>query len=251
MQGSYEDFWAPVGRVTRAPRDLPRRPSSSDERERTAGGNLIVAVVSTLSALLVIAGLIYATGTGARHNAAVLAGGCEPTLFISGLPCTTIWMEHRQYEAIATPAIRQLDADAAAYRANEGHNLAAAEAALTAEMTTEQALGNGLEAVAFTPQNRATANTLITNAAAFGNPVPMAAVTFTPQITAVADALIRALQALATLTARQARSSTLTQLRSFNSRVMVATVDAQTELKLLHNAVYQPLPKPHCQAIVC
>ena len=251
MQGSYEDFWEPAGRATRATRDLPRRPPSGDERDQTAGGRLIVAVVSTLSALLVIAGLIYATGASARHNAAALAAGCEPSLFITGLPCTTIWMEHRQYAAIATPAIEQLNADAAAYHANEGHNLAAAEAALTAEVTTEQALDSSLAAVAFTPQNRATANSLITEASSSGNPVPMAAVLFTPQITAVADALIRAIQALATLTARQARSSSLTQLRSFNSAVMVATVAAQTELKILHNAVYQPLPKPHCQAIIC
>jgi hypothetical protein len=251
MQDSYGDFWEPVGRVRQADRDFPRRPYSSDERERTAAGSVLLGFISSLAAILVIAGLIYATGASARHKAALLQAGCEPSLFILGLPCTTVWMVHRQYKAIVNPAIRQLNADAAAYHANEGNDLVAAEAALTSEVATEQALDKSLAAVMFTPKNRATANTLITYATSFGNPLPMAAVTFTPQMTVVADALVRDILALATLTAKQARSSSLTELRSFNSRVMVATAAAQTELKLLRTAVYQPLPRPSCHAIIC
>jgi hypothetical protein len=205
-------------------------------------GHVILLVVAFLSALLVTGGLIYATGISARHRAAMAAGGCEPSLFISGLPCTTQQMVISQYEGIVTPASKLLNADMAAYQASEGNDLVAAEAALTAQVATEQALDNSLAAVTFTPQNRATALALITNAASNSNPVPMAAVTFTPRITVIVDALIQANQALAKLTAEQARSSTLTQLRSFNHRVQVASAAVQTEMKLVRKAVDAPLP---------
>jgi hypothetical protein len=207
-------------------------------------GGVVLVVISCLAAILVIAGLCYATGTGGRHRAAVAAAGCEPSLYISSLPsCTTQQMLISQYEAIVPPASKQLTADMAAYRANERRNLVAAEAALTAEVATEQALGSSLAAVTFTPQNRARVLALITNAASNGTPVPSAAVTFTPQITVIADALIRADQALAKLTAEQARSATLSQLRSFNYRVQVAGAGVQAEMKLILKALHSP-PQP-------
>jgi hypothetical protein len=49
----------------------------------------------------------------------------------------------------------------AAYVVNERRHLAAAEADLSAEVVTEQAFDKSLAAVAFTPQNRATADALI------------------------------------------------------------------------------------------
>ncbi len=205
-----------------------------------AGGVLLVAI-SILAGILVIAGLGYATGASGRHKAAVLAAGCEPSLFISGLPCTTRPMILSQYEGIVNPAIKQLSADTAAYRANESHDLVAAEAALTAEVATEQALGNSLAAMTFTPQNRARALALITNAASAGNPVPSAAITFTPRITVVADALVQADQALAALTAEQARSSSLARLRSFNPRAAVAGAAVQTEMNRILKALHTPL----------
>jgi hypothetical protein len=214
---------------------------AEDGEEQTTLGIVILVVAGLVAAILVIAGLIYATGTSARHNAAVIAAGCEPSEFISGLPCTTQQMVISQYEGIVPPASKQLNADMAAYRANERHHLVAAEAALTSEVATEQALDNSLAAVAFTPQNLATANALITNAASNGNNSPSAATLFTPQMTVVADALVQANQALAKLTAEQARSSSLTQLRSFNPRVEAATAAVQTEMKLLRKAVDAPL----------
>jgi hypothetical protein len=208
--------------------------------EERAGG-VILVVVSCLSAVLVIAGLIYAKGTGPRHTAAVLAAGCEPSLFISGLPCTTQQMVIGQYEATVNPAVKQLTADTAAYRANENRHLVAAEAALTAEVSTEQALDNNLAAMTFTPGNTARALSLITDAASNGNNTPSAAIIFTPRMTVVADALIQANQALVKLTAEQARSTSLVQLRSFNPRTEAAGAAVQTEMKLLHNAVNAPL----------
>jgi len=209
-------------------------------QDQTRAGRVIVMVTGFVAAVLVIAGLTYAMGTSGRHKAALAAAGCEPSLFISGLPCTTQQMVINRYEGLVTPASKQLNADMAAYDVNERHNLIAAEAALTAEVATEQALDNSLAAVAFTPQNRATALALITNATSTGNPVPMAAVLFTPQITVIADVLIQANQSLAKLTAEQARSTSLTELRSFNRRVQVADAAVQTQMKLLRKAVAMP-----------
>ncbi len=211
-------------------------------QEQTAAGRVILMVSSFLAALLVIAGLIYATGNSARHKAALAAAGCEPSLFISGMPCTTEQMMASQYEAIVTPATQQLSTETAAYAVNERRHLAAAEADLSAEVVTEQAFDKSLAAVTFTPQNRATADALIQDATSSGSPVPLAAAIFTPQVTAKADALIQADQVLLTLLAEQARSASLTQLRSFNHRVQVASAAVQTEMNLIRQALDSPPP---------
>jgi hypothetical protein len=57
---------------------------------------------------------------------------------------------------------------------------------------------------------------------------------------AVAKALIRANKARATLTAKQAQSTSMTQLRSFNRRVDVAGVAVQKEVKLIRKALASP-----------
>jgi hypothetical protein len=215
---------------------------AKDDEQRTALGGVILVTLSLLATILVLAGLVYALGTDARHKAAVLAAGCEPSLYLMRLPCITQQMLISQYEATVDPAVKQLTADTAAYRVNERSHLVAAEAALTAEVGTEQALDNSLAAMAFTPQNRARSLALITNASSTGNQVPPpASITFTPQMTVVANALIQANQALAKLTAEQARSSSLTQLRSFNPKAEAAGAAVLTEMKLLHNAVDAPL----------
>jgi hypothetical protein len=209
------------------------------DQRMEAAGRVIVVAVAFLSAFLVIAGLIYATGTSARHKAAIAAAGCEPTLFISGLPCTTLPMIASQYQTIVTPATQQLNSEMAAYAVNVTHHLlAAAEADLTAEVATEQAFDNNLAAMTFTPQNLHTADVLIQNATSNGTSVPLASALFTPQLTAMANALIQANQALATLLAKQARSSSLAQLRSFNHRVKLARAAVKTEMNLILKALH-------------
>ncbi len=182
-------------------------------QEDTAAGRIILMVSSLLAALLVIAGLSYAMGTGQRHEAALAAAGCEPNLSPSGLPCTTAQMLASHYVAIMTPAIQQLTADVAAYTASERHNLAAAEMALTAEVASEHAFGTSLAGIAFPPA-----------------------------IAPMARALAQANQALAQLTAEQARSSSLTQLRSFNHQVQVTSAAVQAEMRLVGRALDQ-LPR--------
>jgi hypothetical protein len=210
------------------------------DRQERLGGILLVAI-SILAGILVLAGLIYATGTNARHKAAVLAGDCEPSLFISALPCTTQQMVISHYQAIVNPATKLLAADAAAYTTNENHHLVAAEAALTSAVATVQALDNSLAAAMFTPQNRARALSLITGSEMIGGSVPPAAVTFTPQMTVVAGALVQASQAFAKLLAEQARSTSLPQLQSFNPKADAASAAVQTQINLLHQAVKAPL----------
>lgn len=180
-------------------------------QQNTGFGGFILAVTSLLAALLVLAGLIYAVGTPARHRAALAEAGCEPSLSPSGVQCTTARMLTKQYLAIMVPARQQLAADVAAYRTSERRNLAAAQTALTAEVTSEQTFDTNL-----------------------------ARVMLPPAIAAIAKALIRANEARATLTVKQARSSSLTQLRSFNRRVDLASAAVQKEMKLIRTALASP-----------
>jgi hypothetical protein len=143
-----------------------------------------------------------------------------------------------------TPATQQLNTQIAAYAVNERRDLPAAEAALTAEVTSVNAFDTSLAAVTFTPQNRATADELIQNATSNATPVPLDAAIFTPQVTVVADALIQANQALAKLLAEQAQSSSLARMRSFNRRVKVARAAVQTDMKLIVKALDSPPAAP-------
>jgi hypothetical protein len=210
-------------------------------QDDTATGKFIIIGASALSAILVLLGIVYAAGAGPRHVAAMLAADCEPALFISGLPCTTQPMVLSQYNAIVPPAGKQLSADTIAYAANDHNSLVAAEAALTAEVGTVQALDKNLAAVTFTPANRATSLSLVTNADSTGQSFPNAAILFTPPMTVIAGKLIQADQALAALTAKQARSTTFAKMRSLDHQVQVASATVKTDMKLLLNAAELPV----------
>jgi hypothetical protein len=158
------------------------------QRPTTAGG-LILLLSSSLAAVLVVAGLMYARGSTARHNAEVIANAKLVT---------------SQFMKIWLPARQKLKADQVAYNRNQRRNLAAAESALMAEATSERAFGTDLAEIVF-PDAVATA----------------------------AAALVTDNQARANLTAEQARSSSVTQLRSFNGRVDAATAAVQKEIKFI------------------
>jgi hypothetical protein len=181
-------------------------------RPLTAGG-IMITIISCLSALLLIGAVIYAAGTGGREQAALAAAGCEPTLTPPMQQCTTQPILARQYLAVITPATQQLSTDAAAYAASEGDHLAVAEAALRAEVTSERALDASLTAFALPPA-----------------------------IVPLAKALIRANEARQTLTAEQARATSLARMRSFNHRVQLANASVQARMKLLRTAIDTPLP---------
>jgi hypothetical protein len=208
--------------------------------EQGAFGGVLLAAISILSGILVLAGLLYATGAHARNKTALALNDCVPSQSPSGLPCNTQAMVLSQFQGIVTPAGKQLNAEMVAYRVNEKHHLAAAEASLTSEVATEQALDSNLAAVAYSSQNYANAINLITINFDAGTPTPSAAILLTPQTTVMADALIRANQALAKLTAEQAKSTTLTQLRSFNDRVDAANATVLADINAIHKALEVP-----------
>lgn len=180
-------------------------------QEQPRTDSVIVGLISLLAAVLVITGLIYATGSGGRNKAALAAAGCEPNLSPSGLQCTTAQTLASRYLTITTPVNQQLNADLAAYTASEKRHLAKAEAALTAEVTVENAFGTSL-----------------------------ARFPFPPAIAPIAKALIQADLARAKLTAEQAQSSSLTRMRSFNERVKVAGRQVRTEMTLVRTALASP-----------
>lgn len=191
--------------------DLTSETFARGGQQQTTAGSVLIVVMSCLAAFLVVAGLFYAAGTGGRHKAALAAAGCEPNLSPSGLPCTTMQMLVSRYTAIATPTLQQLSTDVAAYTASERHRLGAAEAALLAEVTSENAFDTS-----------------------------MARFPFPPAVMPIAKALIRAMHAVAVVTAQQARSSSLFQMRSFNEKVQAASTIAQTDLKLIRMALGTP-----------
>jgi len=175
-------------------------------------GQVILLVSSALATLLVIAGLVYAGGTGGRDQATLAAAGCEPGLSSFAQACTTQPMLASQYKELSAPATQQLNVERDAYIASEGRDLAVAEAALTAEATTERAFDTSLAGVAFPPA-----------------------------IAGAAQAVIRDNQALAKLTAEQARSATLIQMRSLDPRAAAAAARVQTEMNLVLKAVDTPI----------
>ena len=213
----------------------------ADDYEREPVGGFIVVAISILSAVLVLAGLFYAAGAHARTKSALAVNNCEPSMSPSGLPCNSQQMVIGEYNGIVNPASKLLATDMAAYSINERHHLAAAEAALTSEVATEQALDKSLAAIAYTSQNYANAINLITIAFDSGGSTPGAAILLTPQATVIANAAVRDNQALATLTTEQARSKSLTQLRSFNTRVEADTVAVQAEMKLIGKTLATPI----------
>lgn len=182
------------------------------DQESTIAGGVILAAVALLSTLLVILGLYYWTGAGERHRVALAAAGCEPNLLSINVGCTTVQMLNSQYKSIANPVIQQVNADVTDYTASEMRNLTAAEAALRAEVTAE----NGFD-------------------------TSLARFPFPPSVAPIAKTLIRDIQAQAKLTAHQARSASLSQMRSSNGRAGVAGAAVRTELGLVSKALQAPV----------
>jgi hypothetical protein len=111
--------------------------------------------------------------------------------------------------------------------------------ALTTEAATRRALDTKLDALMFTPQNKARFVAMLTDNVSQG-----AAATppdlLPPQVTAMASSLVHTDGALATLLTEQARSSSLTQMRSFNSKVDALSATVKTDMKLIRKALAVP-----------
>ena len=97
MSSRARDFWSQRDRLGERSDERATQASEDDRR------GFILIVISFLSAILVIAGLFYAMGTGARHKTALAAADCEPSLSPSGLPCTTEQMLTSQFNGDRDP----------------------------------------------------------------------------------------------------------------------------------------------------
>jgi hypothetical protein len=175
---------------------------------RTTAGGFIIVTISVLSAVLVLAGVAYAASTGARHQAALAAARCEPNLSPSGLQCTTVAMLVSRFSALTSPVTQQLHTDVAAYAASQRRHLAAAEAALTAEVTVEKAFGQSL-----------------------------ARFPFPPAVAALARTLEQDNQGRLKLTAEQAQAPSLRLMRSLNRRVRSAAVAEAAQMSRVGQAL--------------
>jgi len=182
--------------------------STRTEKSTRAGG-VILATLAILCTFLVLWGLYYATGTGERHKVALAAAGCEPNLLSVNVGCTTVWMLESQWTKLTTSDIQQLNADVADYTISERRSLAGAKSALTAEVATAKALDTSL-----------------------------AQFPFPPVVAPSAKTLMQAIQARITLTEEQARSTSLAQLRSFNARIDASGAKIQTDMDLVHKALF-------------
>jgi hypothetical protein len=198
-----------VGSPGSKERDVTSYSAARGEVDPTFAGGVILAILATLSTILVIAGLVYAVGTPARHQRALAAAGCEPNLSPNGLQCTTIWMLEKRYTAFTTADLGAVNTDVAAYNASEFQNLTAAELALTSEVAAARALG-----------------------------AKLAQFPFPPAVAPRANAVIQAILASMKVLIQQARSTSLAQLRSFNAQNDADGVVIQKDFQLLHTALY-------------
>ena len=118
-----------------------------------------------------------------------------------------------QYLAVANPANHRLDVEVDGYTDAQHDNLAEARADLRAEVATEEWFDTHL-----------------------------AAIKFPPHIAAISRALIRINEQRAGMTALQAQSASLTQMRSFDSQHAEADATVEREVKLIRQALNLPPP---------
>ena len=119
-----------------------------------------------------------------------------------------------QYLAVANPANHRLDVEVDGYTDAQHDDLAEARADLRAEVATEQWFDTHL-----------------------------AAIKFPPHIAAISRALIRINEQRAGMTALQAQSNSLTQMRSFNRQHAEADAAVEREVKLIRQALNLPPPE--------
>lgn len=118
-----------------------------------------------------------------------------------------------RYLAIANAADHSLKVSSDAYKKNELSNLAAAESNLRAEVASESRFDSQLAQI----------------------PLPLGDAS-------IVRALIAANQRRGALTARQARSASLPQLRSFDARHQATDAAVEVQVRLLRKALGLPPP---------
>jgi hypothetical protein len=138
-----------------------------------------------------------------RQSGASSAPGAASTLSSSAA----------RYLAIATAANHRLEIANDGYKRDELANLAAAKANLRSEVATETSFDEQLAQI----------------------PFPLS-------IASIVRALILSNERRGTLTARQARSTSLAQLRSFDARHRAKDAAVEVQVRLLRKALHLPPP---------
>jgi hypothetical protein len=118
-----------------------------------------------------------------------------------------------KYLAIATAANQRLEIANDGYKRDEVSNLAAAKADLSSEVATETSFDEQLDQI----------------------PFPLS-------VASIARALILANEQRGALTARQARSPSLAQLRSFDAQHAAADAAVEVQVRLIRKALHLPPP---------
>jgi len=182
-----------------------------DEPEPEPRGNprvgfLILAVSSTLAAVLLIGAGLYALAHITRAPVRLPA------------PPATAAQRHltalaHSYLAIAGPSDKRLDAEEDAYADNEKDHLAAARASLRQQVATERLFDRQL-----------------------------AAITFPPALESTAHALTVANERRFRVTLLQARSATLARLRSLDAQRKAGDAAVEVEVRLLREQLRLPPP---------
>jgi hypothetical protein len=119
-----------------------------------------------------------------------------------------------RYLAIATAANHRLEIANDGYKKDELGSLAAAKADLRSEVATETSFDEQL-----------------------------AQIPFPPNVASIARALILANEQRGAFTARQARSTSLAQLRSFDARHAATDAAVEVQVRLIRKALHLPPPK--------
>jgi len=166
-------------------------------------GIALLVAGSVLTGVLILLAILYA---GNFHGWRNIPKPPPPSAAEAQLAAAA----HR-YLVIANPANEKLGNEVTAFTASERSNLAAASAALKAEVATSTQFDRQLAAIKF----------------------PAAAA-------AIARDLITANQARGRILARQARAKTLTAMRALDARSAAAGAAAEAQVKRLRAALHLP-----------
>jgi hypothetical protein len=175
-----------------------------DEPEpRNRAGVVIIAIASTLAAVLVISGVVWLL-FGKRQQPPSDSNPPSPA-------AVQLAAAARSYETLANASDKQLNVEEDAYADDERGNLAAAKAELRAQVATERLFDKDL-----------------------------AAIKFPATVEATAQALIRANQARFRLTLRQARAKSLVALQKLDTARKAGDAGVEAQAGLIRKELHLP-----------
>lgn len=167
-------------------------------------GAFIIAIASTLAAVLVISGVVWLV-VGKRQQ------GPPSDPNPPSPAAVQLAAAARSYEALASASDKQLNVEEDAYATDERDNLAAAKAQLRAQVATERLFDADL-----------------------------AKIKFPASVEATAQALIRANEARFRVTLRQARAKTLTALQRLDAKRKAGDAAVEAQATAIRKELHLP-----------